>query len=121
MTLGTDKQFDLSWAEQDKIRRRLEIKNRLKAEGIDVRYSPLRHLKGEHFVDPATERYMDLRKKGRMPGAPFKPSMFFGIWGMIFIPFGIIWYCMEAERQPWLAKIASGELPVSEREGRRFI
>lgn len=117
MVLGSDTQYDLSWEEQDKIRRRLEIKARLKQENVMKRYNPFHHMKGEPFVDPAVERYMDYRKKGRMPNVPLAPRLFFSYFAMIVVPIGVITYLTELERQPYLAKCESGDLPYIERWG----
>lgn len=121
MPLGQDKQFDLPWSEQDKIRRRLEIKDRLKQDGVRRRFDPFLAMKGVIYSDPAHDRYCDLRKKGRMPGAPLKPHVFFGMIASIFIPISFISYLVYQERVPWNAKVASGEIPYHERDGKSMI
>lgn len=121
MPLGTDKQYDLSWEEQDKIRRRLELKDRLKLDGIKRKYDPFLTMKNHVYTDPALLRYNDLRKKGRMPGAPFKPQIFFGMIGFIFIPMFVLYQLAEWDRKPYLERCASGDMPYSERRGKSVL
>lgn len=121
MPLFTDKQIDLNWKEQDKIRRRLEIKNRLKDEGIRRRFDPFGMVNRQHFVDPAHERYADLRKRGRMPGAPFRPGLFFGMVISVLGPMVLLSYLVKMERDPWRAAVERGDIPVEQRSGRSTI
>lgn len=114
MPLGEDKQYDESWVEQDKMRRRREIRQRLKLDGINRRYNPFFHLKKKLYSDPAVDRYMDLRKQGRMPGTPFSPKLFFMINGCFFIPIIVIAKLIEWERTPYLKKCESGEIPYAD-------
>lgn len=118
MPLGTDKQYDLPWDEQDKIRRRLEIKDRLKQEGVRRRYDPFLQMKEKIYSDPAIDRYADLRKKGRVPGAPFKPQIFFGLIGVTVLPIIVFAKIITWERKEWLEKCAVGDIPLSERIGK---
>lgn len=118
MPLGRDQQYDLSWSEQDKIRRRLELKNRVKMEGIRRRWDPFHHIKGVVESDPAIDRYTDLRKKGRMPGAPFGPRLFFSLVGVTVLPIFIIHEIIKWERRDWLEQCASGDYPIEKREGK---
>lgn len=118
MPLGTDKQYDENWIEQDKIRRRIELKLRLKEEGVRKRYDPFLQIKKVIFTDPATDRYADLRKKGRMPGTPMKPSLYFGMLGVLFIPIILLHRAVEWERQPYLKKRAEGDIPYSQISGK---
>lgn len=118
MAIGTDKQYDLSWEEQDKIRRRLELKDRLKQDGIRRRYNPFFHMKGVLYSDPAVDRYMDLRKKGRMPNAPLRPSIFFSMAATVFIPIFGISYLIKWERSDYLRDCASGDYPLEKRMGK---
>lgn len=115
MPLGRDQQYDETWAEQDKVRRRKELKLRLKAESIRGRFNPFLHMKEIPFIDPAVERYCDLRKKGRMPNAPFSPKLFFTISSGVFIPIILLAYAMEWERRPYLEACAKGEYPIEKR------
>lgn len=116
MPLGADQQYDVSWAEQDKIRRRLELKNRVKMEGIRKRYDPFLQMKKIIFNDPAVDRYMDLRKKGRMPGAPFGARLYFTLVGTTFLPIIAFHYIFKWERHDFLEKCASGDYPIEQRE-----
>lgn len=118
MPLGTDKQYDLPWVEQDKIRRRLEIKDRLKQEAVRKKFDPFLQMKNKIYSDPAMDRYADLRKKGRMPGAPFKPQIFFGMIGLTIVPIILLGYSIEWERREFLEKCAAGDIPLSERLGK---
>lgn len=118
MPLGQDQQYDVSWAEQDKIRRRIELKNRVKLEGIKKRYDPFLQMKGIIISDPAIERYTDLRKKGRMPGAPFGPKLFFTLVGLTILPIFIIKEIAEWERRDFLLQCASGDYPLEKRLGK---
>lgn len=115
MPLGNDRQYDLSWAEQDKIRRRLELKQRLKEEGIRKRYDPFLQMKKEIFTDPAVDRYMDFRKTGRMPNTPFKPKLFFTMLGILVVPIWGLKMLIDWERAPYLAGCASGDIPYEDR------
>lgn len=118
MPLGKDTQYDLSWEEQDKIRRRLDLKDRLKQEGVRKRYDPFLQIKKIIFDDPAVDRYMDLRKKGRMPHAPFHPKVFFGGLAWLTVPLFIGWRIVEWERAPYIAACESGDIPYSKRPGK---
>lgn len=118
MPLGNDQQYDVSWAEQDKIRRRLELKHRVKLEGIIKKYDPFLQMKGIIFNDPAVDRYMDLRKKGRMPGAPFGAKLYFTLVGMTIIPIFLLRELFTWERRDYLEKCASGDYPLEKREGK---
>lgn len=115
---GVDTRYDLSWEEQDKIRRRLEIKNRLKEEGIRKRYSPFLSMKGEIFSDPAIDRYMDLRKRGRMPNTPLKPVIFYGMVAFMVVPMTLIYYGMNWEIKDYHEGCASGEIPYEKRRSK---
>lgn len=117
MPIG-DKQYDISWAEQDKIRRRLEIKHRLKAEGVRRRYDPFLQMKCELYQDPALDRYMDLRKRGRLPNTPLKPAIFFYMVGMLTVPVFILNWAIQSERTPYLERCASGDYPYEDRDGK---
>ena len=112
MPLGTDKQYDISWEEQDKIRRRLEIKDRLKQDGIRLRFDPFIQLKKQVYSDPAVERYMDMRKVGRLPNTPLKPSIFFSILASLTLPVVAIYYVMKWERADYLRLCSTGDYPV---------
>lgn len=114
MPLGTDKQYDATWEEQDKIRRRLEIKDRLKQEGIRRKWDPYLHIKGEKFTDPALDRYADLRKKGRMPGTPLKPQVFFGLLSFVFVPIIFFWKASDWERGDMPKRRALGDIPYKD-------
>lgn len=118
MVLGADKQYDLPWSEQDKVRRRLELKHRLKLEGVKKRYDPFLQIKEEIISDPAVDRYMDLRKKGRMPGAPFSPKIFFSLVGVTLVPIFVIAHLIEWERKDYLIACANGDLSVAKRRKR---
>lgn len=112
---GVDTRYNLSWQEQDKIRRRQELKNHLKQEGITKRYSPYLMMKHDLIQDPAVERYMDLRKRGRLPNTPLKPSIFYGMLMMLAVPIGAMTYIVEQRRKPYLEGCANGDIPYSER------
>lgn len=105
---GEDKQINLSWQEQDRIRRRLEIKDRLKQECIRQRWDPFRHMNKQVEQDDAILRYMDLRKKGRLPGAPMRPTYFFGGLAMLFVPIFVLAKLADIERKPYLEKKKAG-------------
>lgn len=115
MPVGTDQQYDLSWYEQDKVRRRLDLKYRIKQEGIRKRFDPFLQIKHEVYTDPAVDRYMDLRKKGRMPGAPFGPKLFFTLVATTTLPLFAIYYIMDWERRDFLRDCASGDYPMEKR------
>jgi len=115
MPLGTDRQYDISWEEQDKIRRRLAIKERLKQEYVRRKWDPFKQMKGEPVLDPAIERYMDLRKWGRLPGAPYKPSMYFSLLAGFWIPVALVMYAVNWERKDYLEKCSTGDYPYSKR------
>lgn len=116
MPLGRDQQYDETWVEQDKIRRRLELKRSLKMESVQARYNPFFHIKDKPCLDPAIERYMDIRKKGRMPNAPFSPKLFFTISSVCILPIAVLAYAMEVfERRPFLEACAKGEYPIEKR------
>lgn len=121
MPLGDDKQYDETWEELDKVRRRQEIRRRLKAELIELRWNPFRQMKKETFIDPAHARYMDLRKKGRMPGAPFSLKVFFSLLSVTLIPIGISWFFIKTERKYWLREVEKGEIATSQRWGKTVL
>ena len=112
---GVDTRYNLSWEEQDKIKRRLDIKARLKEEGIRRRYSPYLFMKDELFEDPAIDRYMDLRKRGRLPDTPMKPVIFYGMVALFVVPITIMYYVSKWERKDYLEGCASGDIPYEKR------
>lgn len=116
MPLGNDQQYDESWTEQDKVRRRAELRRRLKMENIDKRYSPFRAMQGIKFQDPAVDRYSELRKYGRMPGAPLKPKIFFTLLGLTVVPIYALMKLIDWERRDFLKGMASGEIPYEQRQ-----
>lgn len=118
MPLGEDKQYNLSWEERDKINRRLELKHRLKLEGIRKKWDPFLQIKKVPFSDPAVDRYMDMRKTGRMPNAPFKPSLFFSLIGLVFIPFGLVSTVVYYNRRDFLQLCSTGDIPYKDRMGK---
>lgn len=115
MALGFEQQPNLSWQEQDKVRRRNEIRDRLKQECIRKRWDPFRHMNKIPETDPAIDRYMDLRKKGRMPGAPFKPSLFYGYMFLLFAPIYGLTKLVEWERSIYIGKCERDEIPSEEK------
>lgn len=115
MPLGLDKQYDLSWEEQDKIKRRLEIKKRLKREVWVKKWDPFLQIAGVKFDDPANTRYMDLRKKGRMPGSPLSPYLFYSFFFWSFAPFVGLAALTHYERKSWLEDCASGKIGPEQR------
>lgn len=117
---GTDQRYDLPHEEQDKIRRRIELRNRLKEEGIRRRYSPFLGLKNEAFQDPAVNRYMDFRKRGRLPNTPFKPSLFYGMVAFTVIPITLLVFAVEWERKDWKEGCESGAIPYEKRPFKAF-
>lgn len=121
MPLGEDQQYDETLKEQDKIRRRRELRARLKLENVNRKYNPFFHMKDVTYQDPAIDRYMDLRKHGRMPGSPWKPSKYFGTWLLIIGPIFVISKVVEWERKDWLQKVSSGEISYKERQGKTLI
>lgn len=121
MPLGLDKQYDVDWKEQDLIRRRQELKNRLKQEGIRKRFDPYLHIKKVLYSDPALEKYMDFRKKGRTPGGPFKPSLFFGFLAMWIVPISILHHFSWGSREPYLEASAKGDYPLEKRLGKHIM
>lgn len=118
MAFGFDQQYDLSWEEREKITRRQELKNRLKQEGVRKRFDPFMQMRNEVMTDPAIDRYMDLRKKGRMPYTPMKPSLFFSMLGTIFIPIIITAYAIDWEVKDYMEGCRTGDIPYSERKTR---
>lgn len=121
MPLGLDKQIDLPYLEQEKIYKRLELKNRLKAEGIRRRYDPFLQLKGVIFSDPAQERYSDMRKKGRLPGTPMRPGLFFQMLAVLFVPIIGGTMLMEWERRDYLKLSSTGDYPLEKVMGKSFL
>lgn len=89
----------------------MEIKDRLKQECIRKRWDPFKHINRIPESDPAIDRYMDLRKKGRMPGAPYKPSLFYGYLAAIFLPMYVLRVIVHWERDPYIKKCEQGEIP----------
>lgn len=116
MPLGSDQQYDESWIEQDKMRRREEIRRRLKMENVERRYSPFRQLQGILYQDPAIDRYAELRKYGRMPGAPFSPKIFWTLIASTFIPIFVVSELMRWERKDYLKAMANGDIPYEQRK-----
>lgn len=114
MPLGVDQQYDLSWEEQDKIRRRLELKKKLKIEGVNRRYNPFRMIDKIVFSDPANDKFMDIRKKGRLPGAPYGPKKFFSMVALLVVPWYLLYKIIDYERRPWLERLKNGEVPITE-------
>lgn len=112
---GVDTRYNLPWEEQDKIRRRLELKNHLKQENVTKRYSPYLSMKGEHFQDPAIERYMDLRKRGRLPNTPLRPSIFYTLFFILTVPIAAAGYIGTKEREKYLRGCETGEIPYADR------
>lgn len=112
---GSDTRYNLSWEEQDKIRRRLELKKHLKEEGVRKRYSPYLQMKGELLQDPALDRYMDLRKKGRLPNTPMKPSAFYGMLALLIVPVVAAWKISEWETYWYKEGCKTGEVPYKDR------
>lgn len=119
--LGRDHQYDESFEEQDKIRRRLELKQRLKVEGIRKRYDPFLQMKGILFSDPSIDRYSELRKRGRTPGSPMKASLFFGMMGFVTVPVYLLSLLYTWKRDPYLEKVASGEISYAEKPFRGIV
>lgn len=79
MTIETDKQYGLTLEEADKIARRLAIKRRLQDECFRIKWDPYLQMKRNKFLDPASVRYQDFRKKGRLPGAPYSAGFFWSL------------------------------------------
>jgi len=119
--MSTDNRFDLPWSELDKIKRRLDIRYRLKDEGIRKRYDPFLQMKGVKFTDPAIDRYADLRKTGRQPGAPFNPKLFYTLIAMLVIPYYTFYKIADWERKPYLEGCASGDISYKERPNKGLI
>lgn len=115
---GVDTRYDLPWEEQDKIRRRLELKWRLKEEGVRERYSPFKQMRGEVMTDPAVDRFMDLRKRGRLPNTPFRPSSFYGIMATVLIPIVVMAYIGKWERADYLEGCKNGTIPYKDRKNK---
>lgn len=113
---GVDTRYDLPYEEQDKIRRRLEIKRRLKDENVRQRFNPFKMMKSEVLVDPAVERYMDIRKRGRLPNTPFRPTMFYGMAAFLFLPIIVATYVSNWERKPYLEGCEKGTIPYRDRK-----
>lgn len=63
-------------------------------------------------IDPAIDRYMDLRKKGRMPNAPFNPKFFFTCCCFVLLPIGLSTWLTIIERKPYLEAMSKGEYPM---------
>ena len=121
MPLGRDQQYDESWSEQEKIQRRMALKYRLKEECVRKKFDPFLQLKGELLVDPAIDRYMDLRKRGRTPGAPMKPQIFFTLVALVFVPIiGLTW-AVNWERRDWEKSCEIGDLPYAKRRGKALV
>ena len=115
---GIDTRYDLPWTEQDKIRRRLEIKQRLKQEGIRSRYNPFLHMQQKICVDPALDRYLDVRKRGRLPNTPMRPTLFYGMSICIFLPIYLLAKGAEWERKDYLQGCSDGSIPYRDRKNR---
>lgn len=121
MPLGEDKQYDESWVEQDKIRRRQQLRERLKLENLEKRYSPFQHLEGILMTDPSVDRYAELRRYGRVPGAPWKPSLFFSLAAAVFLPIIAVYKVIEWERRDYLAGCANGDIPYEQRDAHNIV
>uniref|UniRef100_A0A6G1SB19 NADH dehydrogenase [ubiquinone] 1 beta subcomplex subunit 4 n=1 Tax=Aceria tosichella TaxID=561515 RepID=A0A6G1SB19_9ACAR len=115
---GIDTRYDLPHEELDKIRRRLELKRRLKEENVRQRYNPFKMMKSEPMTDPAVDRYMDLRKKGRLPNTPMRPTTFYGMAAALFLPIIGLTYLVEWERKDYLEGCEKGTIPYRERKKR---
>lgn len=115
MVLGGDTRYDQPWPDVEKIKRRLELRYRLKEEGMRKRYDPFLQIKNVRFTDPAIDRYADLRKRGRNPGAPLKPKIFYTMFGIIFLPVIIVTKLVIDERKPLLEAYESGDIPYKDR------
>lgn len=121
MPLGRDQQYDESWYEQDKIRRRLALKYRLKEECIRKKFDPFLQMKGEIFTDPAVDRYMELRRRGRTPGSPMKPTIFFSLVALTFVPIFALAYGISWERRDFTKACETGDLPYDKRFGKAIV
>lgn len=115
---GVDTRYDLPWVEQDKIRRRLEIKQRLKQEGIRARYDPFLQMEYKIFNDPAIDRYMDIRKRGRLPNTPMKPTKFYGYAATLFVPIYVLTKLIDWTRKEYLQGCQDGSIPYKDRKYR---
>jgi hypothetical protein len=115
---GIDTRYDLPGDEIDKIKRRLELKRRLKEENVRQRFNPFKMLKSEPMTDPAVDRYMDLRKRGRMPNVPFKPTTFYGLVAVVCLPIIGLAYLADWERKPYLEGCEKGTIPYKDRKAK---
>lgn len=111
-----DQRFGRTREEIDLINRRRELRYRLKEEGMRKRYDPFIQLKVEPFSDPAFERYMDIRKRGRLPGTPLRPASFFGFVSFVFLLPYLISLEVDRHRLPRIAALKNGDIPFEERE-----
>lgn len=115
MPYNQDKQWNLSVEEQDKVRRRAELQRRVKEEGIRKRWDPYRTMRREPFVDPAIERFVDLRKKGRCPNSPMPAKTFYKMLAFVFVPITLVSLAVHYERKDWLEGCKSGDIPYEKR------
>lgn len=72
-------------------------------------------MKEKPVLDPAIDRYMDTRKTGRLPNAPFNPKLFFTMFSLTFVPIGIMWALVEWERRPYVEALNKGDYPLEKR------
>ena len=115
---GVDTRYNVSWEEQDKIRRRLAIKDQLKQEAVRKKFSPYLALKGEIAQDPAVSRFMDLRKRGRLPNTPLHPKKFYAMIFAYLIPIVLLKEAVDYYRTPYLRAMEVGDIPYEERQGK---
>lgn len=115
-----DKQYDLTFDEQDKIRRRLEIKNKLKAEYVRKYHDPFMSIQQQIAKDPAVERFLAMRKIGRLPNSPIPFRRFLHIMIVAFLPIPLYGFYYKYQVDEFNRKINSGELSYEDREFKRW-
>lgn len=110
-----DNQYYESPEEQDKVRRRIEIKNRLKKESVNLKYNPFRMMQKQLYQDPAVDRYLDMRKNGLTPSGAINRRLYFTYMGVFFGTIYVTTRLIAWERATNEQKFATGKIPYQDR------
>jgi len=113
----SDQQFHESPQEMDKIRRRKEIRQRLKAEYNRLNYNPYKLAAHVEILDPSIQRFMAMKATTYQYWQPTWRS--FGLFASTtIIPIFLFGYYVNWQRNRFDQKCRSGEIPY---EKRRFL
>ena len=115
-----DNQHDLTWEEQDRIKRRLDIKNKLKQEYVRKYHDPFLQIQRQIAKDPAVERFLAMRKTGRLPNSPLPFRYFARFLIVVFLPIPLYGLYYKRQVTELNRKVNSGKLPYEDREFKRW-